>query len=56
VGQFDERLQQASHELFGDWKSASHFERVPESYKKVDAIDRKIETARQGELDCSAPA
>jgi len=45
VGQFDEAAtSKLANELFGDWKSASHFERVPESYKKVDAIDRKIET------------
>ncbi|HEY1185040.1 MAG TPA: pitrilysin family protein [Bryobacteraceae bacterium] len=45
VGQFDEAaIQKLVFELFGDWKSASRFERVTEPYKKVDAIDRKIET------------
>jgi zinc protease len=45
VGQFDEAATiKLAKELFGDWKSASHFERVPEPYKRVDAIDRKIET------------
>ncbi|MGB7759267.1 MAG: pitrilysin family protein [Bryobacteraceae bacterium] len=45
VGQFDEAAaEKQAGELFGDWKSASHFVRVPEPYKKVDAIDRKIET------------
>ncbi|MGD0046581.1 MAG: pitrilysin family protein [Bryobacteraceae bacterium] len=45
VGQFDEAAtEKLATELFGDWQSASHFERVPGPYKKVDAIDRKIET------------
>ena len=45
VGQFDEpAIEKLATGLFGDWKSASHFERVPEPYKKVDAVDRKIET------------
>jgi len=45
VGQFDEAAtEKLATELFGDWKNASRFERVPEPYKKVDAIDRKIET------------
>ena len=45
VGQFDEAaIQKLAGELFGDWKSASHFERVPEPYQKVSAFDRKIET------------
>jgi len=45
VGQFDEAAtNKLAAELFGDWKSPSHFERVPGPYKKVDAINRKIET------------
>jgi zinc protease len=45
VGQFDEAaIGKLAGELFGDWKSASRFERVPEPYKRVEAIDRKIET------------
>jgi zinc protease len=45
VGQFDEAaIQKLAGELFSDWKSTSHFERVPEPYQKVDAIDRRIET------------
>jgi len=45
VGQFDPAaIRKVAAELFGDWKSPSHFERVPRPYTKVDAIDRKIET------------
>jgi zinc protease len=45
VGQFDDAaIQKLAAELFGDWKSATHFERVTQPYKKVDAMDRKIET------------
>ncbi|MFZ0934655.1 MAG: M16 family metallopeptidase [Bryobacteraceae bacterium] len=45
VGQFDEaEIEKLATGLFGDWKSASHFARVPEPYQKVGLIDRKIET------------
>ena len=45
VGQFDEAaVVKLAGELFGDWKSASRFERVPEPFQKVGVIDRKIET------------
>jgi len=45
VGQFDPAaIQKLAAELFGSWKSPSHFERVPLRYTKVDAISRKIET------------
>ena len=45
VGQFDEAaIEKLARDLFGDWKSPSRFERVPEPYKPVAAIDRKIET------------
>jgi zinc protease len=45
VGQFDAAAtEKLAGELFGDWKSPSHFERVAEPFQKVGAIDRKIET------------
>jgi zinc protease len=45
VGQFDEAaVSKLAAELFGDWKSSSRFERVPERFQKVGVIDRKIET------------
>lgn len=31
-------------ELFGDWKSPAHYERVPNQFAAVDAINHKIET------------
>jgi zinc protease len=31
-------------ELFGDWKSTSHHERIPDTYEPVKAINDKIET------------
>jgi zinc protease len=44
-GQFDPpATQKLASELFGSWKSPSSFTRVPISYQKVQAIDRKIET------------
>ena len=45
-GQFDPaEVRKLAAELFGDWKSPSHFERLTAPYHKVDAIDRKtIET------------
>lgn len=55
VGQFDEAaIQKLATELFGDWKSTSHFERVPEPYKKVDTIDRKLETPDKENAEFSA--
>jgi zinc protease len=45
VGQFDAAaIEKLAGELFGDWKSPAHFERITQPYKKVDAMDRVIET------------
>jgi zinc protease len=44
-GQFDPAAtQKLAAELFGDWKSPARFERLTDPYRKIDAIDRKIET------------
>jgi len=44
-GQFDpEQMRKLVTELFGDWKSPSHYQRVPDSYIKVEAVNHKIET------------
>ena len=44
-GQFDpEQMRKLVTELFGDWKSPSRYQRVPDSYAKVDAVNHKIET------------
>jgi len=44
-GQFDPaQTQKLVTELFGDWKSPVRYERIPDSYRKVDAINHKIET------------
>ena len=44
-GQFDPaQVQKLVTELFGDWKSASHYERIMTSYAKVEPINHKIET------------
>ena len=44
-GQFDPaQMQKLVTELFGDWKSASRYERIPNPYDKVAAINHKIET------------
>jgi zinc protease len=44
-GQFDPaQIQKLVADLFGDWKSPAHYERVPESYRTVDAINHNIET------------
>ena len=44
-GQFDpEQMKKLVSELFGDWKSASHYERIPDTYEKVEAINHKVET------------
>jgi zinc protease len=37
-------MQTLAAELFGDWKSASGFTRVPIPYRKVEAANLKIET------------
>jgi zinc protease len=45
VGQFNpEQVRKQLAELFGDWKSAKPYARITDSYAKVDAINRKIET------------
>jgi zinc protease len=44
-GQFDPaQAQKLVTELFGDWKSASRYERIVNTYAKVEAINHKIET------------
>lgn len=44
-GQFDpEQMRKLVTELFGDWKSASHYQRVPDLYTKIEAVNHKIET------------
>jgi zinc protease len=44
-GQFDPaQVQKLVAELFGDWKSASRYERIVNTYAKVEAINHKIET------------
>jgi zinc protease len=44
-GQFDpDQVKKLVTELFGDWKSPSHYERIGNTFAKVDAINDKIET------------
>lgn len=44
-GQFDPpQIQKLVTDLFGNWKSASGYERIPRKYAAVDQINRKIET------------
>src|ERR1700739_2197661 len=44
-GQFDpDQMRKLVTELFGDWKSSSHYQRVTDSYAKVEAVNHKIET------------
>jgi len=44
-GQFDpEQMRKLVGELFGDWKSASPYAHIPNSYAKVGPINHKIET------------
>jgi zinc protease len=44
-GQFDpDQMRKLVTELFGDWKSPSPYQRVPDPYAKVDAVNHKIET------------
>jgi zinc protease len=45
AGQFDkEEVRKLAANLFGDWKSPSPYQRVLTPYRKVEPIDRKIET------------
>ena len=44
-GQFNpEQARKLVTELFGDWKSPAHYQRVPDTYAKVTAVNHKIET------------
>ena len=44
-GQFDpNQAKKLVTELFGDWKSPAHYERIPNTYANVSAINHKIET------------
>jgi zinc protease len=44
-GQFDpEQMRKLVTELFGDWKSPARYQRVPDPYAKVEAVNHKIET------------
>jgi zinc protease len=44
-GQFDPvQMQKLVTELFGDWKSTGHYQRIPNPYAPVSAINDKIET------------
>jgi zinc protease len=44
-GQFDKpQIEKLAAELFGEWKSPSTFARILTPYRKVDVLDRKIET------------
>jgi zinc protease len=44
-GQFDpEATKKLVTELFGDWKSASHYTDIPNNYEKVAEFNDKIET------------
>jgi len=45
VGQFDPaEIQKLAGELFGNWKSPAHYERVQLPYQKADVLEKKIET------------
>jgi len=45
VGQFDPvQIEKLVTELFGTWKSPGHYQRLTDSYRKVEAVNRKIET------------
>ena len=44
-GQFDpDQIKKLTFDLFGDWKSASRYQRITNSYARLEAINRKIET------------
>ena len=44
-GQFDPaQVSKLVNELFGDWRSASRYERIPHTYARLDTINDKIET------------
>ncbi|MBZ5625470.1 MAG: insulinase family protein [Acidobacteriia bacterium] len=45
VGQFDPaQVEKLATELFGDWKSPSHYERLTNNYRKIEPMNQKIET------------
>ncbi len=49
-GQFDPaQVQKLVTELFGDWKSASRYERITNPYDKVEADEPQDRNARQAE-------
>jgi len=44
-GQFDpDQIKKLIGDLFGDWKSPARYQRITNSYTKLQAINRKIET------------
>lgn len=44
-GQFDpDKTKKLVADLFGDWKSPAHYERIGNTYAKVDSVNHKIET------------
>ena len=45
VGQFDPgQVEKLAEELFANWKSPSPYARLTSKYRKVEPVDRKIET------------
>jgi zinc protease len=45
VGQFEPaQVEKLAAELFGNWKSPSRYDRLVSTYRKIEPIDRKIET------------
>lgn len=44
-GQFEpDKVKKLVTDLFGDWKSPARYERITNTYAKVDAVNHKIET------------
>ena len=44
-GQFEpDQIKKLVSDLFGDWKSASKYQRITNPFAKIEAINRKIET------------
>jgi zinc protease len=55
VGKFDTAaLERETAELLGDWKSASPYQRIVNSYKDVQRINTKIETPDKENAQLSA--
>ena len=45
AGQFDpDQIKKLVIDLFGDWKSPARYQRITNSYTKLQAVDRNIET------------